>query len=92
MKSLHFSAFILSLLGVAMLGLSILNINYTSTKIDDERADEIKRHGGSMDTVQLERHLRIEEDTHLLRCALFGMLGILLIGIGIVNATRPTKN
>jgi hypothetical protein len=82
---------VIAIVGAAVLGLAVSGLSMTRGIANEAALAALKDQGGSMPTANMESYRQIAAYTHMEECALAGLTGIVLLGVGILNATTPAR-
>jgi hypothetical protein len=83
-----FSALI-ALIGIAILSYALLKLRATNETADKSATAALNANGGYLQADEMASYRQIGAEVHLEKCALLGVAGTVLMGVGLFNATTP---
>ncbi len=84
---------LIALAGVLILGVALVQLKKTADTADRAATAALNANGGYMQGDEFTSHRQIAAEAHLEKCALIGLAGITLMGVGVRSAMilRPGK-
>jgi hypothetical protein len=76
-------------IGIMILGYALLHLRSTTEMADKAATAALKANGGFMQGDELASYRQIGAEEHLEKCALIGLAGITLMGVGVFKAITP---